>query len=157
MSTDDSGEGAGTLEMNKDGLRRFRENEVDAVRKAIEKIQGGDGAYSMRQLAGRQSLDDSDMNDRQRPLALGRMVSGSGPGAGVNENIKTVAGALDDILESQLALFGQVMTNLETTIDELLEEQGASLEDIDGQAMLDVLADVETELTGDYTVSGSSD
>ncbi|MFX4290890.1 type VII secretion system-associated protein [Streptomyces bohaiensis] len=157
MSTDDSGEGAGTLEMNKDGLRRFRENEVDAVRKAIEKIRKGDGAYSMRQLSGRESLDDSDMNDRQRPLALGRMVSGSGPGAAVNDNIKTVAGALDGILDDQVALFEQIMTNLETTIDELLEEQGASLEDIDGQAMLDVFVEVETELTGNYTSSDSSD
>ncbi|NJQ06536.1 type VII secretion system-associated protein [Streptomyces lonarensis] len=157
MSTDDSGEDAGTLKMNKDGLQSFLENEVDTVKKKIKEILSGNGAEPMSVLAGRDRPEDTDMADRQRPLALGLMVSGNGPGTEVNNSIKTVAGAVDDILDHQLTLFTQIISNLESTIEELLTEQGKSLEDIDGQALLDVFSDVETELTGDYTVSGTND
>lgn len=64
-------------------------------------------------------------------------------------SVLSSATSIDTILESQGDLFEDIDDNLETTITTLLKTQGTTLEGINGEKLLDIWSDIDSDLAGD--------
>lgn len=155
----------GKLGLNKAGLQAFLDNRVRPFEDEYRKIVLDDPSYgwTMGTLLGKtdrdteneQVLDDYDLG---RPLAIGRLALESelhGYGLALNGGIEKMATSLVKIYEDDAKLFGDFVTNLETTIETLLKTQSSSLVNVDGQSFLDAFEDVSEDLGSSGSGSGS--
>ncbi|MFF3653271.1 type VII secretion system-associated protein [Streptomyces sp. NPDC002181] len=142
----------GKLGMDKAGLQGFLDYRVTPMTWEFEKITQDDPTFgpSMASLVGQKDRTPDEEYDLMKPLAIGFMASGDNlhsVGRDLNDGVAKTANSLVKIFDQDARLFTDVVSNLETTITTLLNTQGASLADVDGQAFLDAFEDVSDNLS----------
>ncbi|MGW3622028.1 type VII secretion system-associated protein [Streptomyces sp. NPDC000880] len=137
-------------------LQTFLDVDVAAFIEELKKIRQDDWAAALKSiLEGKVTSSTLQQNPI---LALGLMASGQNDpvfGAGLINAVKADAQSFDDVLAFQQQLFKDIDKDLQTTIETLLKTQGASLESIDGEKLLDPFSDVENDLSEAGKGSGS--
>ncbi|MFF7361761.1 type VII secretion system-associated protein [Streptomyces sp. NPDC008125] len=133
------------------GLQRFKDNDIAdfiADLKAIGKDEAGVRALHsiVKGITTPEHIDENPV------LAIGLMAGDETvSGSSLVTVVKTAAEAIDEIFDAQSTLFGDIDRDLGETIRTLLKTQGASLTSIDGEKLLDIFSDVDTDLGGGST------
>jgi hypothetical protein len=160
------------LEMNKQGLQDFIDHAVTDFQNQLKKVQQYDPNLgpSITELLG-----DAPVTDENRylfgvqsgnPLVIGQMaaqdgVNGSGDltsGYELNQQLITVINSIKEIYDQQTKLFEDLHTNLQDSVDTLLDAQHQNLTDIEGNKFLDALGNLPDDFmaTESGEESGSS-
>lgn len=174
----DEGTGNPPLELNKDWIRKFLDNDVTDFQSALKKILtdkvdpdpstilqslfSGPAMFSLlsevptvKNMMKGGSKPDSVLEESEWPLIIGLMGKGELNGDSVLSGVQDTAETLTEFLEGQQTLFNDIEYALEDTIDTLFGTQGDNLEKIDGQKMIDIFEDVDDDLTSDSSSGGS--
>jgi hypothetical protein len=137
-------------------LQKFLDVDVAAFIEELRKIRLNDWAPALQSiLDGKTTAGTLYQNPI---LALGPMATGQNDlvfGAGLINAVKADAQSFDDVLAFQQQLFKDIDKDLQTTIETLLKTQGAGLESIDGEKLLDAFDDVNADLGQGGKGSGS--
>jgi hypothetical protein len=138
-------------------LQTFLDVDVAAFIEELKKIRQDDWAVALYSIL--QGKGTSSTLQENPVLALGLMASGEGDpvfGAGLINAVTTDAQSFDDVFAFQQQLFKDIDSDLQETIETLLTTQGASLESIDGEKLLDPFDEVDSDLGNAGQASGSS-
>ncbi|WP_299531512.1 type VII secretion system-associated protein [uncultured Streptomyces sp.] len=137
--------------LDSQSLQRFRDIDIAdfmADLKAITKDEAG--VRALHSLV--KGITTSDHIDENPILAIGLMANGEEvAGAGLVTAVKTSAEAIDGVFDAQSTLFKDIDRDLGETIRTLLKTQGTSLTSIDGEALLDIFSDVDSDIGGGST------
>ncbi|MET8783647.1 type VII secretion system-associated protein [Streptomyces sp. NPDC004589] len=104
------------------------------------------GAQALKSLLdGRNTPDTLQENPF---LAIGLMAGTDDVhGASLISKVKDEAQSVDDIFAAQRTLFKDIDSDVRETIRTLLKTQGSSLTSIDGEKLLDIFSDVDSDLS----------
>lgn len=144
------------LSLDKAGLRDFIDHQLVPFKDSIDKIANVDTeeGVTMDSLTGEGKTSESDKQifTFQRPLSIGHLATDSTytGGDALIGKINDVAKSISDVYVKQLKLFGDLHTNLDRTLQKLMDNQHDTLVKIDGKAFLDGLGTVP----GDFQGSG---
>jgi hypothetical protein len=138
------------------GLQAFVDGDLADFITELEKIRKDDpaGAQALKSLLdGRNTPGTLQENPF---LAIGLMAGGDDVhGATLISKIKDMAQSVDDIFGAQKTLFKDIDSDLRETIRTLLKTQGSNLTSINGEKLLDIFSDVDSDL-GDTGGSNST-
>ncbi|MET8635066.1 type VII secretion system-associated protein [Streptomyces sp. NPDC004096] len=130
------------------GLQAFLDGDVADFVTALEQIRKDDpaGAQALKSLLdGRNTPDTLQENPF---LAIGLMAGTDDVhGASLISKVKDEAQSVDDIFAAQRTLFKDIDSDVRETIRTLLKTQGSSLTSIDGEKLLDIFSDVDSDLS----------
>ncbi|TXC99886.1 type VII secretion system-associated protein [Streptomyces sp. ISID311] len=128
-------------------VQTFIDNDVSDFMSALEKIRKDDpgGVRALKSiLDGTATVDTLDEN---QILAIGLMAGDDSlHGQNLIKAVQTVATSVDEILATQGTLFKDIDRDLRRTVKTLLDTQGSSLASIDGEKLLDVFSNVDSDL-----------
>ncbi|MFF3334497.1 type VII secretion system-associated protein [Streptomyces sp. NPDC002888] len=136
--------------LNAEELQTFLTTEVAEFVRELKAIRNdrSDGARALRTLT--EGYTTADTLDQNQVLAIGALAADETVhGKSLVEAVTGSAQAIDDILKAQQALFKDIKSDLQTTIKTLLANQGDSLAAIDGEKLLEIFADVDSDLSGE--------
>jgi hypothetical protein len=130
------------------GLQSFLDGDVAEFIKDLKNIRLDDNnqVQALKSiLDGRNTADTLQENP---VLAIGLMTGDDTVhGKTLVDKVKTAAQSIDDVFVAQGTLFKDVDRDLQETITSLLKTQGSSLASIDGEKILDIFSDVNSDLS----------
>ncbi|GHJ36957.1 type VII secretion system-associated protein [Streptomyces sp. TS71-3] len=138
-------------------LTQFKQNDLADFLTDLDAIRNDDpaGVKSLKSILGGLLITGSTFGEVSSPLVIGLMAGDDSVGGqSLNTKTKDAAQGVDDILVSQKKLFKDIDDDLQETMDTLLKNQSGGLAAIDGEKLLDIFSDVDSDLT-DGSGSGS--
>lgn len=139
-------------QLDKAWIENFRKVDLADFKKSLKTVsENGTGDPVVPSMKALKGDDDGVPNlpfGTPVPLAIGNLASDAGThGQAVNKAVVDMVTVLDGIIKSHVTLFDDIDDALEETIDSLFKTQGESLAAVDGQKLVDIFEDVETDLT----------
>ncbi|MET8942582.1 type VII secretion system-associated protein [Streptomyces sp. NPDC004542] len=132
-------------------LKAFLDEDVATFIKGLKEIRqdlpGGEST-SVRALSSLvEGLTTPSTLNQNPVLAIGTMAADDLVfGKALVTKLTGIAKSADDIFLAQQTLFQDLKRDLQTTLDTLLKNQGDSLIAIDAEKLLDIFADVDSDL-----------
>ena len=144
------------LKMDKAGLQNFVDTQITPFETSLKHISEDDDEHgvTMNSLQGKGKIKTTDkpIFHKQPPLSIGQLRTDKDWGGDVLiGKINDLADSVSQVFVKQVKLFGDLHTNLNTTITKLMTGQHDSLEKIDGKLFLDSLGTVPGDFQGTGT------
>jgi hypothetical protein len=144
------------LKLDKAGLQDFVDNQITPFETSLKHLADDDdqSGVTMNSLLGKGTIKTTDkpIFHKQPPLSIGQLRTDKDWGGDqLISKINDLATSVSDVLVKQIKLFGDLHTNLNTTITKLMTGQHDTLEKIDGKLFLDSLGTVPGDFQGTGT------